>query len=126
MLSEKFKESLATFLMGEWPLIAQREWLEDRTIKVYMRKGHHYINGARYKTLDIANVAVVESHQRQGMYSELLELLKIAAQQQGAALYVENVINATQYPLYLRRGFTKLQPFEDGWPCYYILPKECA
>lgn len=124
MLSNKFKADLAVFLSGEWPLIAKREWLSDDVIKVYMRKAHHSINGNRYRTIDVANVAVLESHQRKGLYSELLDTLKDEAQKQGAALYVENVISASQHPLYLRRGFTKLTPAEDGWPSYFILPKE--
>jgi GNAT superfamily N-acetyltransferase len=71
-----------------------RRWVFSKTIsmKAYIRITSHWINGGHCRTIDIANVEVFESNQRQGYFTRLLSTVEEVAKQNHRAVYIEEIM----------------------------------
>lgn len=89
------------------------KWIADEVMKVYLRRGKHYINDHKYTTLDIASVEVVEWKRRQGYFSRFLQTAVEIKPWEG--VYVENVITPFLALFLSKNGFKYYQH------SYYVL-----
>lgn len=85
------------------------EWLHDEHLKVYVRVGLRYVDNQLARFLTISNVIVDRRCRRRGHYSRLISLCEdVAAEARLAGVYVENVLEVSQFGIYERRGYTKV------------------
>lgn len=96
------------------------EWLSDDKMKVYVRRGLHYINGEGRSTLDIANVAVDEEYQGRGIFTEFLE--EAHKMNPWDATYVECVHNPALAAFLLKRFWLPMGM--EGAESFYMVKKE--
>lgn len=64
-------------------------WLETSDIKLYVRKGHHLIDGKLCQTFDVASVEVVENKRGCGIFRNTM----FHVEQLGMTVYVESILN---------------------------------
>ncbi len=109
---KQLAEFIERMKQGKFP---QNAWLEDSKMKVYVRHGHHCIEGEMRETLDIANVEVSEKHQGKGLYKKFVE----AAHEMNpwGITFHENTLNARLADHHRRSG--KIETGNEYCPCFY-------
>ena len=65
-----------------------RDWLKSKYTSVYFRVTHRYITGLKRRTLEIANIEIVESKRGCGIFTSLIDFL---SSYNGYTLFIENV-----------------------------------
>lgn len=87
-------------------------WLEDENGKVYVRKSRRFLNGEAITTLDIASIeAIVRG---KGFF----KTVRVAAENSGLSVYVENVLEPRLVDHLLRNGYTMIGD-RNFTPCFY-------
>lgn len=76
-------------------------WLDDGYILVYVRKGHHLIDGHVCSTFDIANVKIEKEHQGKGYFKKFIELVEGI----GLLVYVETILNPNLIEMLRKHGY---------------------
>lgn len=109
------KENFDRQLTALWASNFRNGWLSRGRLKVYVRAGHHVIDGAITKCLDIANVVALP--QGKGQFTDFINWIESDfIPRTGGVIYVENVLNERLRGFLLRRGYTKT----DKWQHYYL------
>ena len=103
---------LKEFLNGK----LRNVWITTKRLSVYVRKGHHYINGKMNDTLDIANISVNKKYMGKGIGMKFVnEAHEI---HQYSLTYIENVLNPSFDEKLRKGGWTiitgNIEPF-----CYF-------
>lgn len=85
----------------------RRAWFDlDGRGAVYLRDGNRAINGDFVSSLTLANVNVLESCRRCGVFSETVALLERTARELGREIvYVESITNPIVRDALERRGY---------------------
>jgi hypothetical protein len=97
--TETFKRLFQVFINSR----QRNQWLETDTIKIYIRKGTHMIDGNLAKTLDIANINIDETERGQGVGTMLIDWLH--QQNPFPVTHVENIQNPRLYTHLKRLGW---------------------
>lgn len=108
-------EKLAEFIKGAEDRFTMTEWLSDDKMQVYVRKGHHLIDGKMRDCLDVANVEVYE--QQQGTWTDFI--FKAHDMNPWDCTYVECVHNPVLAAWLLKNGFLPTPTMES-----FYLPKK--
>ena len=91
-------------------------WFNVPTVDVYLKYSHRHVQGFYLPSFEVSNVTVHKK--RRGIYDALLSLMW-ATIKPNEILFVENVLDPNQIPLYIKRGFAKYHIFDAGAPSYY-------
>ena len=70
-LIESLEDDISKFKKEFLDFIASRErnsWITNESMSVFVRKGHHSINNELTKTLDIANINIIDPGKGTGMH----------------------------------------------------------
>lgn len=86
------------------------KWFDFNHMRVYVRKGFHYIHGRVLSTLDIANVQVDEEYQNQGRFRWFL----VGAEDTDLPIYVENILSIRFANFFRRRNYVMLPMYEQS------------
>lgn len=101
-----------------------RAWFDlDGMGGAYIRHSMRCIDGIPVYALDLANVEIIESYRRQGIFSELVASVTIAARRlHKGCVYVEAIHNPIVTNALVKRGF-RLRSISDGaqWDAYKLL-----
>ena len=84
--------------------LGRSQWLYGNIVNIYLRNTHRHHAGDYLRTVEIANVTVLEKYRGQGVYRDLIDFMYNLTPI-GAALFVENVLDPEQYGIYTRRDF---------------------
>lgn len=107
-------------------------WLKVETMKVYVRKAGHLIDGNVIDTLDIANVDQLEKQRGKGKFRQLvIDLTKLLEskpdlRKQIKGIYVESVLNDRLAASLPSMGFKPVTHSSSKWtkdhvaPCFYL------
>lgn len=79
-------------------------WLDDKHLRVYVRKGIHYIEGQKLHMLDIANIESVPKHKGKGWFKDFM--LKVESF--GLPIFVENIHNPNLLVMLLKHGYREI------------------
>lgn len=85
----------------------QNAWLEYPLLSVYVRRGHHLLQGRLCRVFDIANAIVDEEFQGQGTFTSWFNHAEEIARQHFEGVFCESVINTRLYRFYERRGYQR-------------------
>mgnify|MGYP001591645878 FL=1 len=88
---------LKEFLNGK----LRNVWITTKKLSVYVRKGHHYINGKIHDTLDIANISVNKKYGGKGIGMQFIN--EAHETHPYSFTYIENVLNPS-FDEKLRKG----------------------
>jgi hypothetical protein len=82
-------------------------WVENSTIKIYVRKGMHILDrpGEVELCLDLATIEV--RRPSNGYFTWLLPHLEQIAFSRGMPVYVESIVTDRFYEFFLKRGYSK-------------------
>jgi hypothetical protein len=87
------EEQLSEFMINNPAItvlgVGRNRWLEDETLKVYVRRSIRFLNDCRYNMLDVANIAA--SPPGQGRFTKFLDYAERMRPYQG--IFIESVIN---------------------------------
>ncbi len=123
-LDQSFDARFLRFLAST-SMFGLAEWIEAEGVSIYIRLGTRLVPGTltRIRTIEVANITIREDLRGKGRYSTLLALIDAVAGPR--MVYIENVHNKAQHPIYLRRGFQRVvigvDPLESA--SFYKLPK---
>jgi len=92
------------------------QWIENKTAKIYVRKGYHLIEGDIRVCLDIATVEVNEKYCKQGIFSEILKTFH--EKNPWEYTFVENVMEQWLVNSVRKRGYSEVR--DSG--THYDLP----
>jgi hypothetical protein len=98
----KFLEEIRLFAKSRGS-IPRSLWFNGQNMKVYLRDCPRIIAGQRYEVITISNVLVFNPGQ--GVYRDFLGFMDTL----GEHLFIENVFDVEQHPIYLTRGYTAIQ-----------------
>jgi N-acetylglutamate synthase-like GNAT family acetyltransferase len=88
------------------PIGNARKWLRADGIELYVRLGVRLVPDSALRCLDIANIEIAESKQKQGRFSDLLNRLEHEVPGLGLqAIVVENIIPRHLWDYLYRRGY---------------------
>lgn len=91
-------------------------WIKEPNLKVYVRKGHHAINGAMASTFDIGSV-MVEKQKGRGTFWRFTEYLQRELDPAVFQyLYVESVLNERLADSLRTHGWIEIP--ESAPPCF--------
>lgn len=99
-------------------------WLKVGTMKVYVRKGFHYVDGATVNTFDLASIEQSEKQRGKGKFRQLVidlkDLLTSNDTLRGSikGIFVESVLNDRLADSLPSMGFN-LVPRSNP-PCFYM------
>ena len=92
-----------TTLVGIFMLGSSRAaWLENKYMKVFVRKAFHNLDGVCEHTFDIANVTVFPNYHKQGYFRNLMQY----AESLGRTIYVESINNPDLKSMLSKNGYT--------------------
>lgn len=112
----KYIEELQNFLWSK----RSNAWISYEHLNVYVRKAHHFWDGSRKSTLDVANINVPHPYKGRGLFTAWLTQAEIIAREEGfEAVYVESLLNPRLADFLYRRGYTLIEPSSP--PCYYLM-----
>jgi hypothetical protein len=77
-------------------------WLENKYMKVYVRKAFHNIDGVCECTFDVANVTVFTKYQKRGHFKNLMQHVETL----GRSIYVESINNPDLKSMLIKNGYT--------------------
>jgi hypothetical protein len=80
-------------------------YLEDDSIRVYVRKGDHLVDGKPTRTLDIANVVVPEEKRGRGVFGAFLK----HAEGKGLPVRIENIARPELVVGMVRHGYRTIE-----------------
>jgi GNAT superfamily N-acetyltransferase len=98
---------------------ARNEWLFAKKIHVYVRKGHHIVNGKIQLCFDVATIDVPPQYQRQGVFTKwLAEVEAYLASHKDAPqiVFVESILERNLVPFLARNGY---QFTDDTQTCMF-------
>lgn len=95
--------NIVSQILNFWTGPKRNTWLQNPYLKVYVRKGNHYIENKIEKCLDIANVEVTEEYRGLGIFQAVLE--RILIEFKGEIIYVESILNEDLIPFLKRYNF---------------------
>lgn len=81
----------------------RNEWINSKTIAVYLRKSFRLIDGNHINAIDIANVTVFFKYQNQGYFKSLILFLETLGN-----IYVESVLNDELALALLKNGYIEV------------------
>lgn len=90
------------------------KWIEsDDRISMYLRRTRHHIDNETVECIDIANIAVSEEYQGQGIFTGYLLAIEALAQVHNLTVYIENIHNPRLGAFLLKRGYIKIPNITD-------------
>jgi hypothetical protein len=102
----------------------RRAWFDLHGMgSAYVRHSFRVIDGLPYQSLDLANIEVLEAYREQGVFSEVVASVIIAAHRlRKGCVYVEAIHNPIVSNALVKRGF-RVRPICDGmqWDAYKLL-----
>lgn len=105
----KTEDQLRRFLADAWikpKLTPHSRWLEDDpSLRVYVRRAHHLIDGSIREVLDIAN-AIAEP-MGTGRFTHFLEWIEDVQPYDGT--FIESIVNPRFEEFFLNRGYIKIE-----------------
>ena len=94
-------------------------WIDEDSIRVYVRKGRRAINGMGVPCFDVANIEVDVDKRRQGVFKAWLARAEVLARDhEFTCVLVENVHNEHLLTYLLANGYRTGYHAPD---CYYKL-----
>lgn len=97
---EELKQDFQVFIAGT----ARNKWLEGQdTVRVYVRRGHHLINGDVVKTLDIASIEVHPDLQGMGIGMHVINWMH--ENNPYGVTFIESILNDKLYATLKREGW---------------------
>jgi GNAT superfamily N-acetyltransferase len=94
-------------------------WIEEHSIKVYVRKSIRYINDAPFRFLDLASVEVEEDHRGCGIFTEFLNRFEREAKGVERGVYVESILNKRLIGFLKDRGYYFVPGTNEICPTMY-------
>lgn len=83
-------------------------WLKYPSMQVYVRRGHHLIEGSIHAVLDIASCVVNEKKQKRGIFTSFVEdAEKQALNANLDGIFAESILNPVLEPFFEKRGYTR-------------------
>lgn len=95
-----------------------RAWISDDhdIVRVYVRIGQRFVDGASLSALTLASIDVDEDFQHQGIFQALLRGMQKHLPDCGAqALFVESVLSEHLPRVLARENFSRLKHDPDTW-----------
>jgi N-acetylglutamate synthase-like GNAT family acetyltransferase len=98
-------DNIVSQMLDFWSGPKRNTWLENSYLKIYVRKGYHYIENQTETCFDLANVEVLEEYRSLGIFQAVLE--RILIEFQGEIIFAESILNKRLIPFFRRYGFHK-------------------
>lgn len=98
-------QEIQMFILNEERWTNRNRWFEISKLKVYMRRGTHYIDEKFVQCIDVASVEVEEDVRGEGRFTHFLEDLEafLDKERPDLLIYVENVLEARFQDFFKRR-----------------------
>lgn len=84
---------------------ARNNWLCDKHLRVYVRKGIRYIEGQMLNTVDVANIESPPKYKGKGFFKQFM--LKVESL--GRPIFVENIHNPNLFDMLKKHGYQEVQ-----------------
>ena len=81
------------------------QWIRERHMSVYVRKGRRYLEGQTMDCLDIGTVTVDERHRGKGHFTKFLLRFEQEASRLRRLVYVESILEPRLVPFLIKRGY---------------------
>lgn len=82
-------------------------WLGDEHIAVYVRKGHHLINGEMINTFDVANIVQDPEHCSKGYFKAFMQKVESL----DLPIYVECILNPKLVEILKRNEYSIIEHY---------------
>ena len=82
--------------------VARNAWLENKYMKVFVRRAFHMVGTTVDNTFDIANITVKPVYQGQGYFKTLIQFVETL----GLTVYVESINNIKLKEMLIKNGYT--------------------
>jgi N-acetylglutamate synthase-like GNAT family acetyltransferase len=88
---------------------AHNEWLKSEKMDVYVRKGHHLIDGEIRSCFDVANISVPEKLRGHGIFTKWLEQVEKKILPFGIEyVFVESILELRLVSFLNSRGYKEI------------------
>lgn len=94
------------------------QWLRYLEGDVYIRVSQRTFGGVQHKCIDVSNVGWPVHRRGQGRFGSMLTLIRSECQ---FPIFVENVLEPRLVPYLERRGFTRVNQYDEESPPCFIL-----
>lgn len=80
---------------------ARNAWLENKYMRVYVRRSRRMIDSVIEETFDVANISVYPKYQKQGYFKSFMQYIETL----GLTIYVESLSNSELTEMLLKHGY---------------------
>jgi len=79
----------------------RNSWLENKYMRVYVRRSRRMIAGVIEETFDVASILVHPKYQKQGYFKAFMQYIETL----GLTIYVESLLNSELTEMLLKHGY---------------------
>ena len=109
------KMNLSEFISSK----LRNAWIEERNIKVYVRKSIRLFGKEMYQCLDLATAEVDEDKKGRGIFTKFLKQFDQEAKKLNRAVFLESILEPRLLEFFLKNGYKYVPGTTDLAPNMY-------